>query len=183
MSAPNKNYDPKAAASLAPDEVARVLDEALAARGLGKANLLADWRAIVGDSIARYARPLHLQWLPRAANCDPEAPVAQATLVLAVDGAFALEAQHNATIIVERVNSHLGWRCVERVAFRQGPLPPLREKRNATPAPSAASEDRARQAADPVRDEGLRESLTRFGARVIDRATRGRPAVGDANGD
>jgi phenylalanyl-tRNA synthetase alpha chain len=31
MSAPNKNYDPKAVASLAPDEVARVLDEALAA--------------------------------------------------------------------------------------------------------------------------------------------------------
>src|SRR5215470_5108945 len=31
MSAPNKNYDPKAAASLAADEVARVLAEALAA--------------------------------------------------------------------------------------------------------------------------------------------------------
>ena len=31
MSAPNKNYDPKQAASLAPAEVARVLDEALAA--------------------------------------------------------------------------------------------------------------------------------------------------------
>ena len=31
MSAPNKNYDPKATASLAPDEVARVLGEALAA--------------------------------------------------------------------------------------------------------------------------------------------------------
>ncbi|MGH3200103.1 MAG: phenylalanine--tRNA ligase subunit alpha [Streptosporangiaceae bacterium] len=31
MSAPNKSYDPKAAASLAPDEVTRVLDEGLAA--------------------------------------------------------------------------------------------------------------------------------------------------------
>src|SRR5260370_9885063 len=31
MSAPNKNYDPKAVATLAPDEVARMLDEALAA--------------------------------------------------------------------------------------------------------------------------------------------------------
>src|SRR2546429_9117710 len=31
MSAPNKSYDPKATASLAPDEVARVLDEALTA--------------------------------------------------------------------------------------------------------------------------------------------------------
>src|SRR5271166_5360227 len=31
MSAPNKSYDPKAVASLAPDEVTRVLDGALAA--------------------------------------------------------------------------------------------------------------------------------------------------------
>src|SRR2546423_13427659 len=31
MSAPNQNYDPKAVASLAADEVARVLDQALAA--------------------------------------------------------------------------------------------------------------------------------------------------------
>jgi hypothetical protein len=161
----------------------RVLDEALAARGLGKANLIADWRAIVGDSIACYARPLQLRWLPRTTNCDPEPAVAQATLVLAVDGAFVLEAQHNAAIIVERVNSHLGWRCVETIAFRQGPLPPLREKRNAAPAPSTASEDRARQAAETIRNEGLRESLTRFGARVIDRASRRRPAVDDGNGD
>src|SRR6202042_1245790 len=36
MSAPNKNYDPKATASLAPDEVARVLDEALAAVAAAK---------------------------------------------------------------------------------------------------------------------------------------------------
>jgi hypothetical protein len=160
------------------DELMRgVIDEALAARGLGKANLIADWRAIVGDSIARYARPLQLQWPPRTANRDE---AAQATLVLAVDGAFALEAQHNTTMIVERVNSHLGWRCVERIAFRQRPLPPLREKRKPAPAPSAASESRARQAADPVRNDDLRESLTRFGARVIDRASRQRPAADDA---
>src|SRR5580700_5630297 len=31
MSAPNKNYDPKAVASLAPEQVARALDEALTA--------------------------------------------------------------------------------------------------------------------------------------------------------
>jgi phenylalanyl-tRNA synthetase alpha chain len=36
MSAPNKSYDPRTVASLAPDEVARVLDEALAAVGAAK---------------------------------------------------------------------------------------------------------------------------------------------------
>ena len=160
-----------------------VIDKALAARGLGKANLIADWQAIVGDSIARYARPLRMQWAPRSPNCNPEAPAAPATLVLTVDGAFALETQHVAAIIVERVNSHLGWRCIDKIAFRQGPLPPRREKRNATQAPSAASEIEARRAAEAIRDEGLRESLTRFGARAIDRSWRRRSTADDANGD
>ena len=48
---------------------------------------------------------------------------------LRVEGAFALEAQHSAAIILDRVNAHLGWRCVEKIAFRQGPLPPMKEKR------------------------------------------------------
>jgi len=39
--------------------------------------------------------------------------------VLRIDGAFALEAQHAAATIVARVNAHLGWRCVARLAFRQ----------------------------------------------------------------
>jgi hypothetical protein len=155
------------------DELMRgVIDATLAARGLSEASLIADWPAIVGDSIARYARPLQLQWPPRPTKRDPEAPVASATLVLRVDGAFALEAQHNAAIIVERVNAHLGWRCVGKAAFRQGPLAPLKEKRPAPPAPSETAEAEAREAAAAIGDEGLREALTRFGARAIDRSAR-----------
>jgi hypothetical protein len=153
-----------------------IIEEALAARGLSEASLVADWPAIVGDSIARYARPIQLQWPPRAAKRDPEAPVAPSTLVLRVDGAFALEAQHNAAIIVARVNAHLGWRCVEKVAFRQGPLPPPKEKRRLPEAPSAEAEAEAKGASSSVEDEDLRAALTRLGARAIDQSAR-RPAV------
>ena len=149
-----------------------VIDEALAARGLSEASLITDWPAIVGEAIARYARPLQLQWPPRPAKRDPEARAAPATLILRVDGAFALEAQHNAAVIIERVNAHLGWRCVERIAFRQGPLPPLREKRRPQPAPSAEAQAEAREAAAAIEDEALREALTRLGARAIDRSQR-----------
>ncbi len=155
-----------------------VIDEALAARGLGETSLIADWPAIVGNVIARYARPLQLQWPPRPAKRDPESPVAPATLVLRLEGAFALEAQHNAAIIVERVNAHLGWRCIDRVAFRQEPLPPLRERRQPPPAPSEAAETEARQAAAAIGDEALREALTRFGAHAIERSAR-EPVAGD----
>ncbi len=159
-----------------------VIDEALAARGLGETSLIADWPAIVGAVIARYARPLQLQWPPRPAKRDPESPVAPATLVLRVDGAFALEAQHSAAIIVDRVNAHLGWRCVDRVAFRQGPLPPLRERREPPPPPGDAAEMEARRVAAAIGDEGLREALTQFGAHAIERSAR-RLATDGAGGD
>ena len=149
-----------------------IIEEALAARGLSEASLIADWPAIVGESVARYARPIQLQWPPRAAKRDPEAPIAPATLVLRVDGAFALEAQHNAAIILARVNAHLGWRCVERIAFRQGPLPPLKAKRRLLPSPSVEAQAEARAAAASIESEDLREALTRLGARAIDQSAR-----------
>ena len=163
---------PRRGAKALAEFVPGILEEALAARGLSEASLIADWTAIVGESVARYARPIQLQWPPRAARRNPEAPIAPATLVLRVDGAFALEAQHNAAVIAARVNAHLGWRCVERIAFRQGPLPPPKEKRRPLPSPSAEAEARARSAVASIESDELREALTRLGARAIDQSAR-----------
>jgi hypothetical protein len=162
-----------------------LIAEALAARGLSEAGLIADWPEIVGETFAPHARPIELQWPPRAAKRDPEAPTKPATLVLRVEGAFALEAQHSASVIVARVNAHLGWRCVDKIAFRQGPLPPLKDKRLLAPDPSNAAEAAARAAAASIEDEDLREAVARLGARAIDRSARlhelarGRTVKGD----
>jgi hypothetical protein len=174
---------PRRGAKALAEFMPEIIEEALAARGLSEASLVADWPAIVGESIARYARPIQLQWPPRATKRDPEAPIAPSTLVLRVDGAFALEAQHSAAIIVARVNAHLGWRCVEKVAFRQGPLPPLRQERRSLAAPSADAEAEASEAASSVEDEALRAALTRLGARAIDQAARRLQAAPAAKGD
>ena len=174
---------PRRGAKALAEFMPEIIEEALAARGLSEASLVADWPAIVGESIARYARPIQLQWPPRAAKRDPEASIAPSTLVLRVDGAFALEAQHSAAIIVARVNAHLGWRCVEKVAFRQGPLPPLRQERRSLAAPSADAELEASKAASSVEDEALRTALTRLGARAIDQAARRLQAARPAKGE
>jgi hypothetical protein len=174
---------PRRGAKALAEFMPEIIEEALAARGLSFASLVADWPVIVGESIARYARPIQLQWPPRAAKRDPEASIAPSTLVLRVDGAFALEAQHSAAIIVARVNAHLGWRCVEKVAFRQGPLPPLRQERRSLAAPSADAELEASKAASSVEDEALRTALTRLGARAIDQAARRLQAARPAKGE
>ena len=144
--------------------LAGVVEPTLAARGLGQMSLIADWPDIVGADVARYAQPAQIQWPPRGARQDPNS-VAPATLVLRVDPAFALEAQHAAAIIVQRVNAHLGWRCIGRVAFRQGPLAPVRPRRRAAPAPSEAARQRAAALAAPIVDDELRQALARLGAR------------------
>jgi hypothetical protein len=149
-----------------------LIAEALAARGLGETSLIADWPAIVGEALARHARPIELQWPSRAAKNESDAPTVPATLVLRVEGAFALEAQHSASVILARVNAHLGWRCVEKIAFRQGPLPPLKEKRRSAPIPSDAAEAAAGAAASPIVDDRLRDAVTRLGARAIDKSAR-----------
>jgi hypothetical protein len=174
---------PRRGAKALAEFMPKIIEEALAARGLGEASLIADWPAIVGESIARYARPIQLQWPPRAARRNPEAPIAAATLVLRVDGAFVLEAQHNASVIAARVNAHLGWRCVEKIAFRQGPLPPAKVKRSPPPSPGADAEAEARTAAATIENEDLREALTRLGARAIDRSARGLAASRPPKGD
>jgi len=149
-----------------------IIEPALAARGLSEASLIADWPAIVGETIARFVRPIALRWPPRASRRDPETPLAPSTLVLRVESAFALEAQHCAPVIIARVNAHLGWRCVEKIAFRQGPLPRARERSRPASAPSPEAHAAAMRAVSSVEDGDLREALIRLGARAIDRYER-----------
>ena len=145
-----------------------MLGPALAARGLSEASLVSHWPDIVGADVARFARFERLNWPPRGAKSDPDGPRAPATLVLRIDGAYALEAQNLGRLIVERVNAHLGWRCVDKAAFRQGPLPVVAPPRRAAePSDAALAEARAATGDDAP------EALVRLGARVIDRA-RGR---------
>ena len=142
----------------------------MAARGLSEASLVAHWPEIVGADVARFARFERLNWPPRGAKTDPAAPRPPATLVLRIDGAFALEAQSLAGLIVARVNAHLGWACVAKAAFRQGPLPQVKPRHRIAP-PGAEALAEARQVC-LHEDEALREALVQLGARVIERARR-----------
>jgi hypothetical protein len=83
-----------------------------------------------------------------------------------VESAFALEMQHLAPLVIERINAHYGWRCIGRVVLKQGPVrraPPKRPK----PAPlDDAKIQEIRAATAGVGDDGLRASLDRLGRAV-----------------
>ena len=63
-----------------------------------------------------------IQWPPRGAKRDPDEPAAPATLVLRIDGAFALEAQHAGGDHRRARQRPSGLALRRKVAFRQGPL-------------------------------------------------------------
>ncbi|WP_374544902.1 DUF721 domain-containing protein [Rhodoblastus sp.] len=148
------------------DLVGAAVDPVLAKQGFGESSLILHWDDIVGERFAACSEPIKLQWPPRPPKRPPDAPIEPATLVLRVAGAMALEVQYAAPVLVERVNAHLGWRAVGRLAIRQGPL--SRAGRAAKkPPPDAAALARAEQAAQGLADENLRQAMVRLGARAL----------------
>lgn len=151
------------------DVVEPCIGPALARYGFGQADIVTCWPDIVGERVASYAEPIRLQWTRRGARSGPEGAREPATLILRVDGGGALELQHMAAVVIERINTHLGWRCVGRLAFRQGPLPGRAGPgaRPVPPDPGAIEEARAATAG--IAEDGLREALVRLGARTLRR--------------
>jgi hypothetical protein len=152
------------------DLVGGAVEPVLAKQGFGQSSLILHWDDIVGARLGACSEPIKLQWPPRHAQRSafrpPDAAPEPATLIVRVAGGMAIEIQHLAPQLIERVNSHLGWRAVGRLAIRQGPL----EKGFAKPAiapPDAEALAEARQVTEGVEDEVLREALTRLGARAL----------------
>ncbi len=149
------------------DFVVPVMSPVLAKNGFGEADIILNWEEIAGARLAAVCEPIKIQWPGRAPKASPEAPVEPAALVVRVEGAFALELQHSAPVLIERVNAHLGWRCIGRIALRQGPL----ERRAAVnvkrPPPDAESLRLATESVQGIDDEALREALLKLGGEVF----------------
>ena len=161
---------------------------ALARYGFGQADLITCWADIVGERVASYSEPIRLQWGRRSAGGGSDRGAASgseaqpasgplsasgpqpATLILRVEGGGALELQHMGATVIERINRHLGWRCVGKLAFRQAPLVGRAEPKRRPPAPGAAAVLSARSVAADIEDPRLRDALVRLGARVLDRS-------------
>jgi hypothetical protein len=140
----------------------------LARRGLAEESLLTNWSAVVGPMLAARCHPQRLQRPRRGTEGEG------CVLHLKVEGgSAAMEIQHRLPQLIERVNTFLGWRAVERVTLHQGRITRTPPKRAKDPPPLPA-ERRAvleRELAD-VEDPDLRAALERLGE-----------AVGRLNGD
>jgi hypothetical protein len=148
--------------------VRSAIDPVLARRGFGLTGIVLHWDEIVGERLAAMSRPVKVQWPARRGSPGTENGPARAALVVRVETAGALELQHLAPVVIERVNAYFGWQCIARLVLMQGPVAALPAARHAeVRVVDKAAEAAAADIAGEIRDEALRQALVRLGARVL----------------
>lgn len=142
---------------------------ALAAQGFAGRAIVSFWPEIVGERLGARSRPLKIDW-PRR-RPEPGEAAQPAALVVRVEGAFALEMQQLGPVVIERVNTHLGWRAVGKLVLKQGPVEaPAAPAQRREPSPEAAARVAGQVA--HITDPDLRAVLERLGRAVAANASR-----------
>jgi hypothetical protein len=152
------------------DLIEACIGPSFAAQGFASTDILAAWPEIVGERLARHCQPSKLEW-PRRRRRDEDGRPEPGTLVVRVDGVFALELQHLAPVVIERINAHYGWACVGRIVMRQGRIAGPARK-SAQPPLDPVRRGEVALAVSKIEDEGLRDALDRFGVAVAANAKR-----------
>jgi hypothetical protein len=165
------NKSSRASAKPLRDLLGKVVGATFARQGFASTEIVTRWIEIVGAEIAAHSEPIKIQWPRQAASPSSAASGAGSergqeagTLVLRVEGPAAVEVQHLASVICDRVNRFLGWRAIARVALRQAPLRHGAHK-TARRADALAASQLAANLPDIV-DDDLRRALARLGAAV-----------------
>lgn len=100
--------------------------------GYQRAALYTDWDSIIGEPLCHFTAPEEIKYQSRGnelAEIEQAGQKKGAVLVVRVEGPAALEVQHQAPQIIERINSYFGFRAIESIRILQAPL-----KKKAKPA-------------------------------------------------
>ncbi|MEC6998879.1 MAG: DciA family protein [Pseudomonadota bacterium] len=97
----------------------RITGRTMNRRGFNDSRMLENWSAIVGPQLAAMSQPVRLS--RRKSGRDGE-ETAGGVLTVKAEGAIALEIQHLAPQIIDRLNSYYGYAAIARLNIVQGPV-------------------------------------------------------------
>ena len=145
--------------------VARLVSQAFGQRGFVHAEILTRWPTIVGADLGSRSQPERLR---------PGAGDRAGVLEVRAPGGLALEFQHRAPEIIERINAYFGYRAVARIAIVQGPvaLAPIPKRRPPPAAPDPAADDAIATKLAAVADPRLKDALRALGRHVESQKAR-----------
>jgi hypothetical protein len=148
------------------ESVDRLTRPLFARRGFAGGAIVRDWATIVGPALATHTLPERILY--------PDRGRSDGTLHLRVaNGALAMEIQHLAPVLIERINGYFGYSAVAQIKVFQRPLP----ERPPAPPPAVrplipAEERRLSGSLAPVGDDDLRQALEALGRAVLGRVRR-----------
>ena len=148
----------------------KLTKRALGRHGFSSVGLIERWDSIVGGDLAGLCRPEKISF--------PVGKRDGGTLRIRADGGAALELQHLAPQIVERINGFLGYHAIARLKLVNGPVTAGRTAPVEKPPPPSAEVIRQTAALEQrlteIGDDGLRDSLRRLGAEILKNDSKGK---------
>ena len=148
---------PRALAQFVP----KLTEKALGKRGLAHANLVVDWPSIVGAEFSFLCQPEKLVF--------PPGERVRGILHLRAYGPAALEVQHDAPRLLERINGYFGYRAVQEFRLLQA-LPSTPAKQSGSGGRrilERAEIDALEDTLADIEDSELRETLGRLGVAIL----------------
>ena len=106
----------------------RITGRTMNRRGFSDSRMLENWSAIVGPQLAAMSQPVRLSRLKSGRDGEE---ISGGVLTVKAEGAIALEIQHLAPQIIDRLNSYYGYAAIARLNIVQGPV-------TVTPSPLSA---------------------------------------------
>ncbi|MBY8977212.1 DUF721 domain-containing protein [Rhodobacteraceae bacterium NNCM2] len=143
-----------------------------ASKGFAEPDVLIRWPEAVGPELSGICQPVKVSYGGSFG----------ATLIVFADGARAIEVEHRAPQIVDRINSFYGYRAIARLKITQATgrrvaargFAEARTTFDGPPAeqrlPSAENADKAAALASGIQNADLRAALTKMGAWVLSRS-------------
>jgi hypothetical protein len=147
------------------ETIAKLTGPAFGRHGFAGGAIIAEWPAIVGESLAVHSAPERVSYPPGSTT--------EGTLRLRIArGGLATELQHLEPVLIERINGYFGYRAVARLRFVHGPLPERSAPKPPSTRPLTPEEERelAGQLA-AVEEPNLRHVLEDLGRGIIGRRT------------
>ena len=139
--------------------IPKITERAMAKRGFMQSRLITEWPMIVGERISEQTVPQKLVFA-RGYRKD-------AILHLRVASGFALELQHIAPQVVERINSFFGYSAISTLKYLQGPISTKAQHRRIVSTRLSVREERLLESdLLAINDPGLHRALLKLGRSV-----------------
>lgn len=132
-------------------------------QGFNGVEIFKQWPYIVGDHLNQYCAPEKINW-PRARGEIDSDQLNGATLVIRCLGAFALEIESHAPIILQRANIMFGYAALGKIKIKQVQTIDFENKYIAEPAPETPVE--IVESTQDIKNSSLRDALNALGAQI-----------------